>query len=123
MPRTMRVCSTPSCPELHRDGGKCPRCRAEAEAKRGTSSQRGYGNEHRTRFRAAVLAMHPTCTVQAACNGAPSTVADHWPLSRRELVEQGLDPNDPTRGRGTCGPCHGVATAANPAQRGGWNAR
>jgi len=37
--------------------------------------------------------------------------ADHWPLSKRELVERGLDHNDPTRGRGLCGLCHASATA------------
>ncbi|QDY11401.1 hypothetical protein FJK98_02390 [Micromonospora sp. HM134] len=51
----------------------------------------------------------------------PSTVADHWPLSRRELVDAGLDANDPTRGRGLCKGCHDRHTSV--AQPGGWNAR
>ncbi|MEU6709988.1 hypothetical protein ABZ897_00800 [Nonomuraea sp. NPDC046802] len=53
----------------------------------------------------------------------PSTVADHHPLSRRELVARGLDPDDPQYGRGLCTSCHGKETAANPEQAGGWNRR
>jgi 5-methylcytosine-specific restriction protein A len=49
---------------------------------------------------------------------AISTVADHWPLSRRELEDQGLDPNDPQHGRGLCKHCHDMETARN--QPGGW---
>jgi 5-methylcytosine-specific restriction protein A len=45
--------------------------------------------------------------------------ADHWPLSRRELVEQGLDPDDPKHGRGLCTSCHSRSTARE--QPGGWN--
>jgi 5-methylcytosine-specific restriction protein A len=46
--------------------------------------------------------------------------ADHWPLSRRELTEQGLDPDDPRHGRGLCARCHSSETARH--QPGGWNA-
>ncbi|MFD5795612.1 hypothetical protein ACFWIO_19140 [Streptomyces diastatochromogenes] len=51
--------------------------------------------------------------------GKPSVHADHWPLSRRELADQGQDPNDPKHGRGLCGPCHSSSTARE--QPGGWN--
>ncbi|CRK55446.1 hypothetical protein [Alloactinosynnema sp. L-07] len=51
----------------------------------------------------------------------PSTVADHWPLTRRELVAQGLDPDHPARGRGLCGRCHSRVTATDRRTRGGWN--
>ena len=50
-----------------------------------------------------------------------ATVADHWPLTRRELVAAGLDPDHPARGRGLCAPCHAKATALDPRTRGGWN--
>jgi 5-methylcytosine-specific restriction protein A len=117
MPRRggWRVCTTPGCPEFTQHG-RCDGCRAEAEKKRGTAQQRGYGREHRTRFRPAVLARDPVCVV---CRQKPSAHADHHPLSRRELVERGLDPNDPQYGRGTCGPCHSSETARH--QPGGWN--
>jgi 5-methylcytosine-specific restriction enzyme A len=60
-------------------------------------------------FRAAVLARDPICT---RCELAASTVVGHYPLSRRELIEQDLDPNDPERGRGLCRRCHDMFTAA-----------
>lgn len=115
--RGLRVCSTPGCPE-YTEGGKCAGCKGDAERRRGTSTQRGYGSAHRRRFRAAVLDRDPECTV---CGQAPSRHADHHPLSRRELEQQGLDPNDPRYGRGLCGACHSTETAAH--QPGGWNAR
>ena len=96
-----RVCSTPGCPEYTDQGGWCADCRAKAERTRGTARQRGYGREHEQDFRKAVLARDPMCVL---CRTAPSVHADHHPLSRRELVEQGLNPNDPANGRGLCGP-------------------
>lgn len=41
-----RVCSTPGCPEVHQGSGKCPACRREADAARGTRAERGYGRDH-----------------------------------------------------------------------------
>lgn len=96
----------------------CTTCEAASDRQRGTARQRGYTGEHETRFRAGVLARDPTC---ALCGRAPSTVADHYPLSRRELVARGMDPNDPEYGRGLCASCHGVETARH--QPGGWAAR
>lgn len=105
------------CKRLHTDTGWCSDCRLKAAAARRRSadrdrpsaSERGYGAEHRTRFRADVLDRDQVCVV---CRQAPSTVADHWPLSRRELVARGLDPNDGRHGRGVCKPCHDRHTAA-----------
>ncbi|MFV2094839.1 hypothetical protein ACFHW1_05020 [Micromonospora sp. LOL_014] len=51
----------------------------------------------------------------------PSTVADHWPRDRRELVAAGLDADDPQYGRGLCARCHNQHTAV--AQPGGWHSR
>jgi 5-methylcytosine-specific restriction protein A len=127
MPRRTgwRVCSKPGCPEFSQ-GGKCDDHRSEAEQRRGTARQRGYGKQHEQRFRPGVLARNPACVCvdEAHGHGTPcaerSVHADHWPLSRRDLVEQGLDPDDPKRGRGLCGPCHSKETAANPEQQGGW---
>ena len=125
MHRRMRVCSAPGCPEYTDQGGKCPSCRREAEQSRGSARQRGYGGRHETRFRPAVLARHPRCVCtedghghDGPC-GQPSIHADHWPLSRRALVQQGLDPDDPRHGRGLCPPCHSSETAQH--QPGGWH--
>jgi 5-methylcytosine-specific restriction enzyme A len=71
--------------------------------RRGSAAQRGYDQDHRELFRAPVLERDLWCVV---CDDAPATVADHYPLSRKELVAQGLDPNDPEHGRGLCKPCH-----------------
>lgn len=55
------------------------------------------------------------------CHMDVSTVADHYPRSRKQLLEQHLDPNDPEHGRGVCATCHNKATSQH--QPGGWNDR
>jgi len=106
------------CPEVIPSGTLCPACQAAARAKRGSAATQGYGRRHRETFRAAVLARDPVCKL---CLKAWATEADHWPLSRRELVAAGLDPDDPQHGRGLCKPCHSRETARH--QPGGWNDR
>lgn len=124
--RALKVCSTPGCPTLVRSG-RCAECTARAEAARGSSRARGYDRAHERRFRPGVLRRYPLCVCEDPTHGhgAPclraATVADHHPLSRRELVHAGLDPNDPQYGRGLCAPCHDRETAVN--QPGGWNRR
>lgn len=113
--RGLQTCSTPGCPELV-PNGRCPTCKAKADKRRGNSTQRGYGRRHRDRFRAGVLAKHPVCVI---CRKAKTTVADHYPLDRRQLVAKGLDPDDPIYGRGLCAPCDSTQTAAR--QPGGWH--
>jgi len=115
--KAWRVCSSPTCPTLHQGKGKCPECRAKAE-----SARRPNGNPYSTRghqaFREAVLARDPICVL---CLRARATVADHFPIERRDLVSMGLDPNDPQCGRGLCKTCHDQHTAATSP--GGWNDR
>ncbi|MGK4583471.1 holin [Kitasatospora sp. HPMI-4] len=115
--RAYTICTVAGCPE-YTTGGRCDEHRRAADRARGTTSQRGYGRGHRTRFRPAVLARDPVCVL---CKQQPSQHADHWPLSRRELVDAGMDPDDPQHGRGLCQRCHARSTAAE--QPGGWNAR
>lgn len=110
------VCSVPGCPVFTQGGGRCDDCRSEAEQRRGSARQRGYGRGHETRFRPGVLARDPVCVL---CGQAPSVHADHHPMSRRELTDAGLDPNDPRHGRGLCQRCHSSETATH--QPGGWN--
>jgi 5-methylcytosine-specific restriction protein A len=117
MPKAMKTCSVPGCPDLVPQGsGRCTTHATQADRARGTSTQRGYGHHHRTRFREAVLARDPICTL---CRRAPSHHADHYPLDRRELVARGMNPNHPRHGRGLCAPCHAKATATH--QPGGWH--
>lgn len=111
-----RVCSVPGCPALT-TGGRCEQHRKQADQARGTAAQRGYRSAGHAAFRAAVLRKNPVCLL---CQLAASTVADHYPLSRRELVAQHLDPNDPQHGRGLCKTCHDTETAKH--QPGGWHA-
>lgn len=124
-PRALSVCSSPGCPE-YTASGRCTTCKAKAEAKRGSAASRGYGTQHRRRFRAAVLERQPTCVCTeeehghgSPC-GQPSLHADHHPLDRRELVARGMDPDDPRHGRGLCQRCHSKVTARDLP--GGWAA-
>jgi 5-methylcytosine-specific restriction protein A len=117
-PRALTVCTIPGCPTLT-DTGRCTAHRREADRARGTAAERGYSGNEWTRARAAVLTRDPQCVLHC---GRPSTVADHWPTSRRELIAQGVtDPDAPHRLRGICQPCHSTETAHH--QPGGFNQR
>jgi 5-methylcytosine-specific restriction protein A len=114
--RALSVCNVSGCPELC-ESGRCDEHRRAADRARGTFRQRGYraGWDRRRR---AFIARNPLC---ALC-GMPSTVADHYPVSRRDLVDQGVtDPDASEHLRPLCGPCHSSETALH--QPGGWNAR
>jgi len=114
----MRVCSVSGCPTIYPDGegSRCAAHRKEADRARGTAAQRGYATPGHKAFRRAVLLRDPICVL---CGTAFSTVADHHPLSRKELLDRGLNPNDPQYGRGLCADDHNRETARN--QPGGWN--
>ena len=122
----MHNCPKAGCPNLTKEQGQCPACRAQADRAR-----RPDGNPYATAghkaFRAEVLARDPYCVCRGECEhhvgqcGKPSTVADHDPVERRDLVDQGLDPNDPKYGRGKCKHCHDARTART--SKGGWNNR
>ena len=120
--KALRPCATPGCPNVTPRGvTRCDDCTRDharqLDARRESQTQRGYNSRGHRRFRRVVLARDPLCVI---C-GAVATVADHWPTSRRDLVAQGLNPNDPSRGRGLCASCHGKETAEH--QPGGWNDR
>lgn len=125
MPRALKVCSKPGCPELTRDG-RCDGHKRQTEQARGSARSRGYDRQHEQRFRVGVLTRDPLCvctdTTHPHGQVCPrqSTVADHYPRSKRELRALGLDDNDPDYGRGVCKDCHDRHTAA--AQPGGWHA-
>lgn len=117
-PHAMKVCNVHGCPNIHNNtGGRCPSCEAKADAKHWAKTRAYSSAGHRT-FRTAVLTRDPICVI---CNLAQSTIADHWPMERTELIDAGLNPNDPARGRGLCKPCHDRWTAqSHPA---GWHAQ
>ena len=116
MPTQLNRCPIPGCPQLT-NGGRCTNHARAAEQQRGTTTQRGYSSKGHRFFRRAVLRREPICRL---CHVRPSTQADHWPHSRRQLVDLGLNPNDPKYGRGLCDHCHHTETARN--QPGGFNA-
>lgn len=111
-----RVCT--DCKAIHSgDRNPCRTCRVKRDRARRPSGNPYATPGHRA-FRSAVLTRDPICVL---CRVARSTVADHYPIERVDLVEQGLDPNDPKRGRGLCKLCHDRSTARRkPA---GWNER
>ena len=113
----MHVCGVPNCPVLSDTSGWCQQHQRQADRARGTAAQRGYTSTGHRQFRAAVLAADPVCVV---CRQQPATVADHYPLSRKQLLSHGMNPNDPAHGRGVCKRCHDTETAKH--QLGGWNA-
>lgn len=117
-----RVCTLPGCPVLV-DASKDNRCdehrkKASRERSRNRPELKYYNTPAHKQFRGTVLRRDPVCVL---CGHAPSTVADHFPLSLRELVERQLPYNDPMNGRGLCASCHGKETAR--LQPGGWNDR
>ena len=110
--KAKRPCSRPGCgkPAVQ---GMCEehlrQQRKHTDDRRGSATARGYGSAHQTRFRPGVLARDGhTCQ---ECGG-PGNVADHYPLSRRELIAQGLDPDNPDYGRCLCVPCHNKHTGS-----------
>jgi len=102
-PRPCLVCGRP----VFRSG-RCEVHYRQRERRRGSASQRGYGERHRRVFRAGVLERDPLCVL---C-GELAVHADHFPLSRRQLVARGLDADDPDYGRGLCQSCHNSHTAS-----------
>lgn len=114
----MKVCNIAGCPTLFDGkGGRCPAHTREADRRRGTSWERGYSTRGHQAFRNAVIMRDIVCV---ECALALATVADHYPRTRVELIELGMNPNDPQYGRGLCKPCHDRHTALTSP--GGWNA-
>lgn len=127
-PRALKVCSTPACPNLV-PKGRCEDCESAANRARGGYATRGGGNATAwRRARAACLRRDPLCVCTDTEHGhgaqclRPSTVADHYPDTKADLVARGVpDPDAQHRLRGICASCHGKHTATTTP--GGWNAR
>jgi len=113
----MRVCGHSGCPTIYPsdEGSRCAKHRTAA--RRSRTGNAVYSSKGHRVFRDKVLRRDPICVL---CNATQSTVADHYPLTRIELVDKGMNPNDPDHGRGLCAPCHNKHTAATSP--GGWNA-
>lgn len=117
--RSPRACT--GCGATVPAGLPCPDCetarRALDRSNRRDTLRPYFTRAHRRRFRQGVLDRDPLCVL---C-GKVATIADHYPRTRRQLVEDGDDPNDPAHGRGLCKACHDRHTAATSP--GGWNRR
>ena len=119
MPRAARPCVTDGCPGLVPAGqSRCPDCQQKRDAqlrrRRDPMLHRHYNSPGHRRFRRKVLDRDRVCVL---C-GSVATDADHWPMSLRDLLAAGLDPNDPGRGRGLCRSCHSRETMR--LGQGGW---
>jgi 5-methylcytosine-specific restriction protein A len=89
--------------------GRCPNCtpaqRHDTDQARGNSSQRGYGSHWRRTIRPAFLRDNPLCTICSALAEVP----DHWPVTRKQLIERGVpDPDAAHRLRPLCLACHAL---------------
>lgn len=89
----LRPCLEPRCPKVT-DETYCQ------QHGRGSSSDQGYGAEHR-KWRAEVLRLHPVCPC-----GEPSKAADH-----RIALSDGGTWDPATNGQGFCIHCHNRKTA------------
>ncbi len=87
----MSVCTEPGCPVIVTKG-RCSKHGPIARIRPSITAQ-GYGARWR-KVRDAFIAAHRVCAGDGAgghhrnCNGL-ATVADHDPITRRELVERG----------------------------------
>lgn len=103
-----------ACPRhgLHR-GGRCTKCRRDRQrrhdAQRPSAADRGYGAKWHANSK-AFLAANPNCR---DC-GRPATQADHAPVSRRQLVAEGIpNPDAWSHLEPRCHACHSRRTATH----------
>lgn len=109
-----RVCSTPGCPNLiETPARKCDACTRAQRDRTRTRGRNPYNTKGHQSFRRQVLARDPYCTCpgdpeHGGCGkhkglcGKPSTIADHYPYERIELIDMRLNPNDRSSDRGLC---------------------
>ena len=112
-----RVCSTPGCSNLiETPARKCDACTRAQQDRTRTRGRNPYNTRGHQSFRRQVLARDPYCVCpgnpeHGGCGkhkglcGKPSTIADHYPYERIELIDMHLNPNDPQFGRGLCKHC------------------
>lgn len=111
--RPASPCPRPRCPHASPCPVHVPAARREVDAARGSAAARGYDRKWR-RNSARFLAAHPVCR---DCGGR-SEQADHWPLSRRQLVAAGVEhPDAWERLVPRCTSCHSSRTAR---EHSGW---
>lgn len=114
--RPLRSCTTPGCPSKV-DGGKCARCKGN-RLDQHNAGKRPYARASWLRFRIDYLSRNPRCVL---CDRM-ATIPDHWPVSRRDLVNRGVrHPDQAFYVRALCTACHNAQTGIH--QPGGWVAQ
>ncbi|PAZ13307.1 HNH endonuclease [Streptomyces sp. SA15] len=111
--RPRRPCpAVPNCPNsISGKERACPDHVHMLTARRAEKGTSAYGKDW-PRKRESFLYMNAWCVL---C-GQPSKVADHFPLSRKELVKRGVsDPNAHEHLRALCVRCHNRETGRNQA--------
>jgi 5-methylcytosine-specific restriction protein A len=131
--RALVPCPSPGCPAYTKKGIRCPQHArltiAVGDRNRGTAGYRGYSGVGWSLARKACMERDRQCQCDAVeCDhvafrcGTASVVADHFPLSRKQLIANRIvDPDDIAYLRGLCKLCHDRHTARS--QPGGWNRR
>ncbi|HEY7433108.1 MAG TPA: HNH endonuclease signature motif containing protein [Streptosporangiaceae bacterium] len=108
--RAWQVCSTPECPELTEQGGRCASCKRDADRARGSGTARGYTKRWAT-FRKHYLGEHPVCECGPDCCpggcGQLATDIDHRDGSGRN----GPRAYDETNLQALAHGCHSRKTA------------
>ena len=101
-------CTVPQCGGFGEVRGRCRAHATEGERSRGYANERGYGPAWRA-IRVEFLLLNPICI---DC-GAPATVPDHFPRSRKELLADPTveDPDAFEHLVPRCTPCHNSSTA------------
>ena len=95
--------------------GLCEEHARQNDRQRGTSTERGYTSKrHRDVFRTGVLSRDGW---ECVLCGEPASIADHYPRTRKQLIADGDDPDDPTYGRALCKRCHDRHTASTSIAR------
>lgn len=78
-----RVCAEPGCPAVQTET-RCPQHRRDAEQRRGTSTQRGYGTEHRN-LRETLRPQVEAGTVRCWRCGLPISPGQRWDLGHDDI--------------------------------------
>lgn len=83
----LRRCPGTNCPNLVQRGQRCPKHQAQHEAKRGTSTKRGYGYTHQALRRAWARKVQTGHTRCARC-GQPIHPNEPWDLGHNDHDRQ-----------------------------------
>ncbi len=99
----MKICAIPGCGQLTTTS-RCTTHALPPRDRRHQPHRRIYHTKAWHRCRTLVKQRDPICTV---CHQRPTTIADHYPQTLREILASGGNPADPDNCRGVCHQCSG----------------